>query len=205
MSQSAAPLPFLSSASLPIVAVLEAQHAVLQREAALLLAPAHAAAWFPYVEDDAQEGQWDVLPLYGGGLVNEPLLRRVPHIAALLAQVPHIRQALLSRLRPGTHIKPHHGAPGIVRVHLALFAEAGQSGWRVADETRPCVEGQAVIFEDGLLHEAWNRGTRDRITLLFDTPAPYLTPQERQAVLAAYDRQMQAGREAALAQRASRP
>ena len=59
--------------------------------------------------------------------------------------VPDLRQALLSALSPRARILPHRGAPGIVRVHLGLMAEPGRAGWRVAGESRPCVEGQVVV------------------------------------------------------------
>ncbi len=181
---------------MPAAAGLAARHAAIREEAARLLDIPFWGQWRPYAEDGTHEGagRWDVLALCGGGRRNQGALRHCPVTASVLAGVPDLRQALFSSLSPHTRIKPHRGAPGILRVHLGLFAEPGQSGWRVAGEVRPCVEGEVVIFADGCEHEAWNDGDNHRITLLFDTPAPDLSAEERRAVLAAYDAQMAAGR-----------
>jgi beta-hydroxylase len=189
--------PFPDPASLPITAPLEAAFPVIQAEAARLFEVPYWSGWRPYGEGDsyAGQGRWEVFALYGGGRRNEAVLARCPATARILAQVPHLRQALFSTLGPRTRILPHRGSPGILRVHLVLFAEPGQAGWRVDGEVRACVEGRVVAFEDGGLHEAWNDGATHRVTLLFDTPAPDLEPDALQAVLAAYDQQMEAGRD----------
>ena len=197
------PTPFPDPACLAVARELEAGYPAIRQEAAGLLEIPFWPEWRPYGEPDsyAGAGRWDVAALYGGGRGNERLLRRCPVIARVLGQVPDLRQALLSSLSPRTRILPHEGAPGILRVHLPLMAEPGRSGWRVAGESRPCVEGQLVLFEDGCLHEAWNDADTHRIPLLFDTPAPHLGPQEREGALAAYDRQMAGGRATVLPQR----
>lgn len=192
------PCPFPDPAALPITALLEANYLAIKAEAARFLEIPFWSGWRPYVEPDSYqgEGRWEVFSLYGGGRKNEPMLRHCPVTASILSKVPHLRQALFSSLSPHTEIKPHRGAPGILRVHLTLMAEPGRAGWRADGQTRECVEGRVVIFEDGCLHSAWNRASSHRITLLFDTPAPQLGAQELAEVMRAYDQQMNAGRPA---------
>lgn len=40
------------------------------------------------------------------------------------------------------------------------------------DETRPWRDGETLIFDDTVQHEAWNRSKEPRIVLLFDFVRP---------------------------------
>ena len=53
---------------------------------------------------------------------------------------------------------------------------------RVGSEARPWVEGELLIFDDSMLHEAWNDSDSERVVLLFDIWRPELTPEERALV-----------------------
>jgi hypothetical protein len=68
------------------------------------------------------------------------------------------------------------------------MAEAGASGWKAEGETQNCVEGKVTIFEDGALHEAWNRGDSPRVTLICDPPAPAADRASIQRALEQYER-----------------
>ena len=179
---------FYETAALACAAACAAAFAAAQRELGPFLD--QADWWRPYPERDHYRGDWQMVPLIGGGGRNEKALALVPRTAALLASVPDLRQALYSSLAPGTVILPHRGMAGILRVALVLQADPGQSGWRVDGRERACVEGQVTIFEDGAQHEAWNRGRRARVALLFDTIAPDLDPATRAQRLSAYDAEL---------------
>lgn len=194
---------FIDPARLPIAGFFASQWMKIAEEAARLLDMPYFQDWRPYIEDDSYggAGRWEVLSLVGGGRRSERLLQRCPVTASLVARVPDLRQALFSSLSPHARVLPHRGAAGILRVHVPVLVEDGppRAGWRVDGVTRLCVPGDVVIFDDGELHEAWNDGAAHRVTLLVDTPAPWLDAAQRAAVLAAYDRGMELGRASAAA------
>ncbi len=51
-------------------------------------------------------------------------------------------------------------------------------------ERREWVEGQLLIFDDTIEHEARNDGDETRVVLIFDVWNPLLSAQEREAVTA---------------------
>ena len=89
---------------------------------------------------------------------------------------------LFSLLRPGTHIRPHHGLLNTRLIcHLPLITPPG-CALRVGNETREWREGELLIFDDSFEHEAWNRGADTRVVLLFEIWRPELTAEERAAL-----------------------
>ena len=92
---------------------------------------------------------------------------------------------MFSLLRPGTHIKPHHGFTNARYIcHLPLIVP-DHCAMRVGAETRPWVEGQACVFDDSIEHEAWNRHPdRLRVVMIFDIWRPELSGEEREMVSA---------------------
>ena len=46
---------------------------------------------------------------------------------------------------------------------------------------------ELLVFDDTVEHEAWNRGTSDRIILIFDIWRPELSETERRAVTALFE------------------
>jgi hypothetical protein len=102
-------------------------------------------------------------------------LRRLP-LCRISGRTP---TALFSLLRPGTHIPPHHGFLNTRLIcHLPLIVPPA-CALRVGNETRPWKEGEVVIFDDTMEHEAWNRSSELRVILLFDIWRPELTAAER--------------------------
>ena len=112
-------------------------------------------------------------------------IERCPLTAALVERhVPRHGAAGYSVLRPGTRIQPHAGYPGaFLRCHLGLRVPQGDCGLRVAGETRGWREGEVLVLDDRVEHEAWNRTSEDRVVLLIDfvpgngrAPSPTRTP-----------------------------
>jgi aspartyl/asparaginyl beta-hydroxylase (cupin superfamily) len=64
------------------------------------------------------------------------------------------------------------------------FAGTPVCALRVGNETRPWREGELVVFDDSIEHEAWNLGKELRVVLLFDIWRPELTERERTLVSA---------------------
>ena len=119
-----------------------------------------------------------------GEMVAETAGRCPATIAALAhAPIPHIAgrspMALFSRLTPGTHIRPHHGLLNTRLIcHLPLVVPEG-CGLRVGADERAWREGELLIFDDSIEHEAWNRGGGVRTVLLFEIWRPEIDAAER--------------------------
>jgi beta-hydroxylase len=115
---------------------------------------------------------WKVFGLYdfpqGRPLAEN--VERCPMTSALVAHhVPRHGAAGFSVLRPGTRIQPHRGFPGdFLRCHLALKVPPGECALKVAGETRRWREGEVLVFDDRVEHEAWNDTAAERVVLLLD-------------------------------------
>jgi aspartate beta-hydroxylase len=114
--------------------------------------------------------------------------RRCPRTAALLDSLPLMRvpgyapEPMFSVLKPGTRIPPHHGSVnGRLTVHLPLIVPPDCGALKVGDEARPWVEGRIMVFDDAMLHEAWNHSAHTRVVLIFDVWNPQLDAIERDA------------------------
>lgn len=113
-----------------------------------------------------------------------------PRTMALLAGAPQPDQpgrtpsAMFSLLKPHTRIPPHVGVSNARLVtHLPLIVPPG-CGFRVGNETRAWVPGQAWVFDDTIEHEAWNDSGQLRVVLIFDIWHPQLSAPERALITA---------------------
>jgi aspartyl/asparaginyl beta-hydroxylase (cupin superfamily) len=70
--------------------------------------------------------------------------------------------------------------------HLPLMVPEA-CALRVGNETREWKEGELLIFDDTIEHEAWNRSTRPRYVLLFDIWRPELSGEEQTLVKAMFE------------------
>ncbi len=128
---------------------------------------------------------WSAFHLIREGAEVPSAAERCPRTLAALRELPLCRipgrtpTALFSVLRPGTRIPPHHGYLNIRLIgHLPLIVPP-QCALRVGNETRPWREGELVLFDDTIEHEAWNSSNEVRVVLLFDIWRPELSEHER--------------------------
>jgi aspartate beta-hydroxylase len=138
---------------------------------------------------------WGVFFFHNQGERVDRHCEACPVTAAALDAVPMVRiplrgpTAFLSKLRPGAYIPPHHGATNTRLIcHLPLVIPP-DCAIRVGNDTRAWREGELLVFDDTIEHEAWNRSDETRIVLIFDVWNPFLTERERArvaAVTAAY-------------------
>jgi aspartate beta-hydroxylase len=186
-------MQFFGREQFPWLAALEAATADIRDELQAILAQPEAFA--PYVQSDPSRPQlkrggmldnadWSAFYLWKDGLPVAGQVERFPKTMAALAAVPLARtprrspSILFSLLRPGAHIPPHHGFINTrLIVHLPLVVPPG-CAFRVGNETREWVEGQAWLFDDTIEHEAWNRSEDTRVILLFEVWRPELLPSE---------------------------
>jgi beta-hydroxylase len=97
-------------------------------------------------------------------------IARCPVTAALVAEhIPTHGAAGFSLLEPHTRIRPHVGYQGqFLRCHLGLEVPAGDCAIRLEDETRRWQQGRVLVFDDRVMHDAWNLTGRGRAVLLID-------------------------------------
>jgi aspartyl/asparaginyl beta-hydroxylase (cupin superfamily) len=133
----------------------------------------------PWVQREMYGDGWSVYGLIAFGERIEAALTACPRTASLLAQVPGLTTAGFSRMGPGTHIKPHVGwVRTVYRLHLGLVVPP-DCALRVGAETRSWREGECLIFDDTMEHEAWNRSGESRVVLLLDFLRPGVSDPTR--------------------------
>ena len=165
MSETAA--PFYAIDTFPFAAELERHWRRIRQEYLGV-----QGGFVDWVERDLYGEGWQVYGLYNfpDGRVIDDNAARCPFTAALIARhIPRHGAAGFSRLRPGTRIETHRGYEGpFLRCHLGLDIPAGDCALQVDGETRRWANGAALIFDDHLLHAAWNLTGRSRVLLLVD-------------------------------------
>jgi beta-hydroxylase len=125
---------------------------------------------------------WETFGLYAFGQRQPEGCARCPQTARLVQQIPGLMMAGFSRLAPSAHIVPHSGYEGysgyVLRLHLGLEIPE-DCAIRVGTELRSWKEGECLVFDDSIEHEAWNRGNRTRTILLCD----FLNPLRRRPLI----------------------
>jgi hypothetical protein len=196
---------FFDRRGFPWVDALERNFGGIRAEAASILEA--NAGFVPYVQREPNRPAFDVRglldnPGWGAfflikdGVIVEENAARCPLTVAALSGIPLCRiehrtpSVLFSLLRPGARIPPHHGYMNARIVgHLPLIVPPN-CALRVGNETRAWREGEVVLFDDSIEHEAWNLSTQPRLVLIFDVWRPELSQMERElisAMLAAID------------------
>lgn len=130
----------------------------------------------PWIErnlyQDSNETGWDVAPLKIGGSTIEERCNLFPKLKKFTDAIPGIVSVSYSLLKPGTHIVAHKGydeySEKILRYHMGMIVPEGDIGIRVEKDIRGWENGKSFIFDDFLIHEAWNFSDKDRIVLIID-------------------------------------
>jgi aspartyl/asparaginyl beta-hydroxylase (cupin superfamily) len=134
----------------------------------------------------ADNDDWSALYLWDHSRLVPENAALFPHTLEALeaAPMPEIAlqapMALFSKLAPGTRIPPHNGLLNTRLIcHLPLVVPPDCGALRVGNEERPWVEGELLIFDDSIEHEAWNNSDRERVILLFEIWRPEISAEER--------------------------
>lgn len=146
------------------------------------------------------ETGWDVFGVYAFGKKNLTNCTYCPITTEIIESFPFIPKTVsFSVLQPGAHILPHSGYSGystqVFRTHLGLEVpdknypldiDQNQKQWthnprslsgcclRVEDQVTTWKEGEVLVFDDSLEHEAWNFCNTRRVVLLVDIDRPSL-------------------------------
>lgn len=192
--------PVFARGHFPWLPVLEAQAEAIREEMLALTATTAAVQPFhDYADESQNHGQlfaehgrprWDASFFYRYGLRFDENHRRCPVTSAALAKLPlvhvpeHSPEVCFSLLTAGTHILPHRGMTNIRAVlHLPLevpdscalrLTDVGELAWQ---------KGRAFVLDDSYEHEAWNHSDRRRVVMLADVWNPWLTMEERDAMM----------------------
>lgn len=194
-------IQFYERADFPWLAEIEAAIPAMRAELEAVLAGGDS--FRPYVEAHRNRPQpanhllgdpsWGAFYLWRSGEPVPGNADRCPATMDALARAPMPRirgrspMALFSLLRPGTHIKPHHGLLNTRLIcHVPLLTPPG-CRIRVGNEIRTWEAGKALIFDDSIEHEAWNDGTETRVVLLFEIWRPEIAEGERKALTAMFE------------------
>jgi aspartyl/asparaginyl beta-hydroxylase (cupin superfamily) len=97
-------------------------------------------------------------------------------------------------LSAATRIPPHNVLLNTRLIcHLPLIVPERCGALRVGNEERPWVEGEMLIFDDSIEHEAWNSSTADRVILLFEIWRPEIAEAERELITARTQKEFNGG------------
>lgn len=155
---------FFDPIDFPFIRDLEACWLDIRREFESLR-PERLVQW---PERNIYQGSWEVLAFYALGERFEVNCNLCPRTARAVESVPGMISAAFSVLAPGAQIRPHVGyTASVLRCHLGLIVPE-ECALRVGDETRAWEEGKCIIFDDTVLHSAWNKSERQRVVLLID-------------------------------------
>lgn len=191
-------IPYFDAKEFAWASEIEAATNDIRRELRDVMGDAESG-FIPYVQtrEGESSGQfapldqskaWSAYFLWKHGRRVEAHCQACPITVAATAKapLPRIRArapaVFFSRLDPEVHIPPHNGATNArLTVHLPLIVP-DRCAFRVGDETREWKEGELLIFDDTILHEAWNGSDQQRVVLIFDIWHPMLTELERELV-----------------------
>ena len=172
--------PFHDPQLFPLTRALETAFDLIRTEIDKLA----RASFSPELESHLMEsGAWDVFMFYERGRKNEQNCSQCPTITRIIDSHNTLRTQAgvlyVSKLAPESHIRAHRGPTNIrMRCHLGVRIPEGDCAIRVGNEARRWREGECLVFDDSLEHEAWNHTAEARIVLIVDVWHPELMPAE---------------------------
>jgi hypothetical protein len=170
-------MPWHDPQDFEIVAALETSYPMIHAEVSAL------TRFQTESESIQRVGRWDVAFLYESGRRNDDVCHRCPTLTRIVESFPTMRTfgglIYVSRLAPGTVIKPHSAnSPLRLRCHLAIDAPGSGAGIAVDGQARSWRNGKCLVFDDCFDHHAWNRSDRERVVVVIDLWHPELDAEE---------------------------
>jgi aspartyl/asparaginyl beta-hydroxylase (cupin superfamily) len=186
----------------PWAAELEQQTGAIREELVALMAD--ESRFRPYLYSDPSKPprgdhgmidnpDWSTIMLWEDGARVPANVEHCPRTVAAIEQLDLVTMdkrapcVMFSKLKAHSRIPPHTGLLNVRLVcHLALIIPEGCM-FRVGGEDRRWREGELLVFDDSVLHEAMNDGPTDRVVLIFEIWRPELDAEERAAVTTIFD------------------
>ena len=167
---------FLSIDDFPQFKTLEENYQVIKQELFDVISKEKDDLFQPWVEknlyQESNQDGWDIAPLMIGGVRIEDRCKKFPKLIKLIDDIKGVMSISYSLLKPGTHIVPHKGyddySEKVLRYHMGIIVPKGEIGIRVEKEIRTWEEGKSFIFDDYMIHEAWNFTKEMRLVLIID-------------------------------------
>ena len=191
---------FFDTAGFAWVPAVEAATDAVRAELQAILA-AGLEGFRPYIRSEQNQPRdhplldkrdWSALFLCENGHVFDEAVARCPKTWEAVRTAPQAwierssPTAMFSLLRAGARIPAHRGVTNTrLTCHLPLIVSPG-CGFRVGSEVREWREGEVLVFDDSIEHEAWNDSNEDRVVLIFDIARPELSAQEQQEIAALF-------------------
>lgn len=121
-----------------------------------------------------REISWKTFEFVFFGIKQPSHIKKCPKTFEIISKVPELVTAQFSVLLPHTHVNPHKGySTMVLRSHLPLIIPNEEKcAIKIENDTHHWKEGELVIFDDSLMHEAWNNSDKIRAVLMFDFAKP---------------------------------
>ena len=117
---------------------------------------------------------WHVFAFYALGTKIEANCALCPQTTRAIENIPQLKTAAFSLLSANTHIPPHRGdVDSFYRCTLGLIIPP-DSEIKAIGESRSWQPGKAMLFQDTVVHEAWNHSDSDKLVLIVDFVKPEL-------------------------------
>ncbi len=103
-----------------------------------------------------------------------------PHSTQILRSVPSVKGAMFATLPPKAYLGKHRDPfAGALRYHLGLRTPNHFKCWISVDgQRRRWWDGEAMVFDETFVHEAWNGTDVTRLILLCDVERPLAAPMQ---------------------------
>jgi hypothetical protein len=167
---------FFDTRAFPFIQDLESAAYRIRDELAAYSAASKNGALSRHPANGAYTGSWTMCGVFmrkdDGNLVDNA--ENLPFTVDFIKKVPGIRQSTFSCLKSGAYIKPHvDPVTNRVRIHLGISVPENNQrcALRVAGQIQRIKTGQALMFDESRIHEAWNHTGSDRIVLFVDVDA----------------------------------
>ena len=107
-----------------------------------------------------------------GGVKIPDRCKKFPYLFELVGKISDVISVSYSLLKPGTHIVPHKGyddySEKVYRFHMGMIVPEGDIGIRVEKDIRKWKNAKSFVFDDFMIHEAWNFTCQNRLVLIID-------------------------------------
>ena len=127
----------------------------------------------------ADRGRWRSLMLECFGNTIEENARHFPATLAAIKTAKGSTSIGFSALDPNSHIATHVGPnKGALRYQMPIVTPGPPTSARIriGPEMVPWSEGEPVVFDLSVNHEAWNDSDETRVLLMFEIPLPLPAP-----------------------------
>lgn len=137
---------------------------------------------------------WKIIPLYGFGIWCDEYCEKLPTLTKFLKDLPGLRIAILSKLKPNTRLSPHEGwgihSNNVLRCHYGLqlpvnkqsYVGIKNSYFGINDAVEYHKLHDWIVFDDSKIHYAVNDSEEERIVLIVDLDRPPSVPKGTSSV-----------------------